>query len=122
MSTIPMHVVWLLYYLVPCALAGGVIVLVTRARISWRGWELALLFLPFVVWTSAITLNDADKTLSNAAFEPFVCGLLSSVQLLVRICAWKILHRDHPILVPIGVLASCFVALAVYWSMPALPE
>lgn len=122
MSTAPLCAVWFLLYLVSCILAGGLTTFLTRSWMAWRLWEVVLLLLPFLVWSGAIAINSTGKTLSNAVIEPLVCGLLSSLQLLIRIYAVKVHRTDHILLVPLGVLVSCLAVLVVYWTMPALPE
>lgn len=122
MTLLPFVLIWLVIYLFSASVSNGIVVLVTRKRVNWRIWEFVFSFLPLVVWISLVAFNSKGKTLSNAVVEPFVCGILSSLQALT--CSIFAVMQQKRGVFPLvfGVILGCISAVLVFLFMPALPE
>jgi hypothetical protein len=86
---------------------------------SATNFDVALFFVPFVLWIALMSTGLRPKSLANL-IEPFVIFPLLLGCLSLRTFAlpnWSNQNRSQ-----IGFLAGLFVALAVYFLMPALPE
>lgn len=122
MSISPFIVVWLLVYGIAFAFSGGVILWASRGKVIWQVWEFAVMMLPFLLWVLLITNNRAGKSLSNALVEPFLCGLIASLQPGFRLFIMHITKQDDSKMSLWGVAIACFGSIAVYLFTPTLVE
>jgi hypothetical protein len=112
--------IWMLQAAIGAALYAPILFL-GRKRVGWSVWELLALVVPFCVWMILMLspLAAGRKSLANLG-EPIYISLAMPLLALVRVTVGtKISERVYT---ASFIAVLCFVAVAVFFLVPFLPE
>jgi hypothetical protein len=107
-------------YLLPLAVCY-IVVIVWGRVLSLKMWVWANMVLPFPLWLSFILINGTGKTLSNAIIEPFLCGCIACIPIILErgTSRFRCQAKSIPF---ISFTLTCIFVLLIYFGMPAITE
>jgi bacteriorhodopsin len=106
-----------LYYLVGAIGAFAVFIFMRVKKINYSRHEHWVLVVPFFIWFTLMLIPGQDKSLSNL-IESFFIGIAVSVLAILRLLLKsKIRHASL-----VYFVLSCVASIAIFMSVPGLPE
>ncbi len=106
-------------FLLPTLPVCGAVWWFGRKRVRWNPFDFLVLVLPYAVWLGLLCTDLRCKSMSNFS-EAFYAGLATPLAPIIRLVlpkAWS-----GKIVAATSLIVACAVAMAIYFSVPCLPE
>lgn len=103
-----------LVYIVPYSLYCFILMMIFRKRIVWCVFDLATLFVPFLIWT----LLFNHKTPTNGVIEPFILSMCAIILISIRFVIGKKIRKQIISFILLSIL--CLITIVVSLSIPPL--